>query len=38
MLLNESEQSSDISWSAFSASLLEKINEMKDMPVLLPLF
>ena len=38
LMLNESEQSPDISWSAFNTSVGEKQTGIKDVSVLLPLF
>lgn len=38
LLLDESERSTDISWSAFNASRLENQRETRDISTLLPLF
>ena len=38
LMLNESEQSPDISWSAFNAFVVEKQTGMEDVSTLLPLF
>lgn len=38
LVLDESEQSLNISWSAFNSSVLEKQTGMEVVPVLLPLF
>ena len=37
-MLNKSEKSPDVSWSAFNASVLKKLRGMVYVPVLLPLF
>ena len=38
LMLNESEQSPSISWSAFNASVVEKKTGKEDVSVILPLF